>query len=163
MILHMTLNFLHYYLVQSNGVTYRYVTSAGKRGTAEPESIANEIPEQPADIRKNTSMVESTPKEIPAFIVEEKKAQPIETPPAPKIAEQKNNAERNEQNEITGYMIDAEKSDLPKSQPAPLKRQLIHTEEENPEQETPPVQKEMLRYVFGPYKNNNSDDEKDGK
>ena len=37
-ILHMTLNFLHCYLVQGNGVTYRFVFSAGKRNT--PEVIA---------------------------------------------------------------------------------------------------------------------------
>jgi signal peptidase I len=32
MILHLTRNFLHYYLVQGNGVTYRYVISAGQKG-----------------------------------------------------------------------------------------------------------------------------------
>ncbi|HKI55414.1 MAG TPA: signal peptidase I [Anaerolineales bacterium] len=37
-ILHMTLNFLHCYLVQGNGVTYRFVFSAGKRNS--PEIIA---------------------------------------------------------------------------------------------------------------------------
>jgi signal peptidase I len=36
-ILHMTLNFLHYYLVQCNGMTYRYVFSAGRRGIPEIE------------------------------------------------------------------------------------------------------------------------------
>ena len=37
MILHMTLNFLHYYLVQSNGATYRYVISVGKNRSTEIE------------------------------------------------------------------------------------------------------------------------------
>ena len=32
MIMHLTLNFLHFYLVQCNGITYRYVVSTGKRG-----------------------------------------------------------------------------------------------------------------------------------
>jgi len=36
-ILHMTLNFIHYYMVQCNGLTYRYVFSAGRRGVAEIE------------------------------------------------------------------------------------------------------------------------------
>lgn len=44
MILHMTRNFLHYYLVQNNGITYRYVISTGKKGITEtdeqPEPIA---------------------------------------------------------------------------------------------------------------------------
>jgi signal peptidase I len=41
MIMHMTLNFLHFYLVQCNGITYRYVVSTGKRGfaTLEPAPI----------------------------------------------------------------------------------------------------------------------------
>lgn len=39
-ILHMTRNFLHYYFVQSSGVTYRYIVSAGKKGIAEPETPA---------------------------------------------------------------------------------------------------------------------------
>ena len=36
-----TLNFLHFYLVQCNGITYRYVVSTGKRGfaTLEPAPI----------------------------------------------------------------------------------------------------------------------------
>ncbi|MEW6400851.1 MAG: DUF5305 family protein, partial [Chloroflexota bacterium] len=43
MILHMTLNFLHYYLVQSNGAVYRYVVTSGKRALAEPEMARQEI------------------------------------------------------------------------------------------------------------------------
>lgn len=39
MILHMTQNFLHYYLVQSNGATYRYVISTGRKGIADNTSI----------------------------------------------------------------------------------------------------------------------------
>jgi signal peptidase I len=44
MILHMTRNFLHYYLVQNNGTTYRYVTSTGRKGIAERDSDFNETP-----------------------------------------------------------------------------------------------------------------------
>ena len=36
-ILHMTLNFVHYYMVQCNGLTYRYVFSAGRKVGAEIE------------------------------------------------------------------------------------------------------------------------------
>ena len=43
MILHMTLNFLHYYLVQNNGTTYRHVTSAGKKGITANDSSRNEL------------------------------------------------------------------------------------------------------------------------
>ncbi len=42
MILHMTLNFLHYYLVQNNGTTYRYVISTGKKGIIESDSGRHE-------------------------------------------------------------------------------------------------------------------------
>ncbi len=44
MILHMTLNFLHYYLVQINGTTYRYVVSAGKKGIVADDSNYDEAP-----------------------------------------------------------------------------------------------------------------------
>lgn len=43
MILHMTLNFLHYYLVQSNGAIYRYIVSAGKSGVSEKEPARQEV------------------------------------------------------------------------------------------------------------------------
>ncbi len=43
MILHMTLNFLHYYLVQSNGAIYRYVVSTGKSGISEKEPVKQEV------------------------------------------------------------------------------------------------------------------------
>lgn len=43
MILHMQRNFLHYYVVQANGITYRYVISAGKKGSIETEAVEKEI------------------------------------------------------------------------------------------------------------------------
>lgn len=42
-ILHMALNFIHYYMVQCNGLTYRYVFSAGKRGVVEIEPPCQEV------------------------------------------------------------------------------------------------------------------------
>jgi hypothetical protein len=44
MILHMVVNFLHYYLVQNNGTTYRYVVSTGNKGILEDASVPNEMP-----------------------------------------------------------------------------------------------------------------------
>lgn len=46
MILHMKLYFLHFYLVQSNEITYRYVISTGKEGLVETEPVHNKTPEQ---------------------------------------------------------------------------------------------------------------------
>ena len=49
MILHMVINFLHYYLVQNNGTTYRYVVSAGKKGIIESASVPDEVPNTTAN------------------------------------------------------------------------------------------------------------------
>ena len=43
MILHMTVNFLNYYLVQSNGTTYRYVTNPSKHRAVQVEASGHEI------------------------------------------------------------------------------------------------------------------------
>jgi hypothetical protein len=43
MILHMTLNLLHYYLVQGNGTMYRYVFSARKYRSSENEPASKAI------------------------------------------------------------------------------------------------------------------------
>jgi signal peptidase I len=43
MILHMPRNFLHFYFVQSNGTTYRYVVSMGRMSTASGEAAAVEV------------------------------------------------------------------------------------------------------------------------
>ena len=42
MILHMSRNFLHYYLVQANNITYRYVISIGKKGEIETAPVKSE-------------------------------------------------------------------------------------------------------------------------
>jgi signal peptidase I len=42
-ILHMALNFIHYYMVQCNGLTYRYVFSSGRRGVAEIEPSSQQV------------------------------------------------------------------------------------------------------------------------
>jgi signal peptidase I len=61
-ILHMTLNFLHCYLVQCNGLTYRYVFSAGQRGVVEIEPPRQQIINYTTNINK-MSMVEVEPNE----------------------------------------------------------------------------------------------------
>jgi signal peptidase len=43
MIMHMTLNFLHFYLVQGNGAIYRYLSSSGKRGLSADEPGGQEV------------------------------------------------------------------------------------------------------------------------
>src|SRR6266498_1401342 len=65
-ILHMTLNFLHYYLVQCNGLAYRYVFSTGKRGFAEIEPPRKQITSYVTDVNEN-SMVEVEPSEDELF------------------------------------------------------------------------------------------------
>ncbi len=52
-ILHMTFNFLHCYLVQCNGITYRYVFSTGKRGPAEIETPRQEIVGHSINVNEN--------------------------------------------------------------------------------------------------------------
>ena len=65
-ILHMTLNFLHYYLVQCNGLAYRYVFSAGKRGAAEIESPRKEVTGCVINVNEN-NIVEAGPNEDELF------------------------------------------------------------------------------------------------
>ena len=64
--LHMTINFLHYYVVQCNGVTYRYVFSAGKRGVAEIEPARQEIVDYPININEK-DIVEANPRKDELF------------------------------------------------------------------------------------------------
>jgi signal peptidase I len=64
--LHMTLNFLHCYLVQCNGITYRYVFSNGKRGVTEVEARREEIVEYPMNVNEN-NIVKAKPNEDEFF------------------------------------------------------------------------------------------------
>jgi signal peptidase I len=64
--LHMTINFLHYYVVQCNGATYRYVFSAGKRGVAEIEPARQEIVGYPIHVNEK-DMVEAKPRKDELF------------------------------------------------------------------------------------------------
>lgn len=53
-ILHMALNFVHYYMVQCNGLTYRYVFSAGRRGLAEIEPPRQQIINYESELEQNS-------------------------------------------------------------------------------------------------------------
>jgi signal peptidase I len=59
-ILHMTLNFLHCYLVQGNGVAYRFVLSSGKRNTPEIAQPRREMVNYPMNVRP-VNIVEAQP------------------------------------------------------------------------------------------------------
>lgn len=59
-ILHMTLNFLHCYLVQGNGVTYRFVFSAGKRNVPAIETPRKEMVNYAMNVRP-VNIVETRP------------------------------------------------------------------------------------------------------
>ena len=66
MILHMTRNFLHYYLVQGSGVTYRYVITTRKKGIPVVEAIQKEISAQAASLPKE-QMLEDKPSQDEMF------------------------------------------------------------------------------------------------
>jgi signal peptidase I len=69
-ILHMTLNFLHCYLVQCNGLTYRYVFSAGKRGSVEIEPPRRQIINYATDMNeKSLAEVEPSQDELVGYVV----------------------------------------------------------------------------------------------
>jgi signal peptidase I len=55
MILHRSQNFLHSYIVQNSGITYRYLISTGKKGTIESEPPGDGIAEQTEHVNKDTA------------------------------------------------------------------------------------------------------------
>ncbi len=70
MILHMTLNFLHYYLVQGNGTMYRYVFSARKHRSSETEpagqAVLGYIPTQDRYIHDNSQPMQQ---EVTGYVI----------------------------------------------------------------------------------------------
>jgi hypothetical protein len=78
-ILHMTLNFLHYYLVQCNGLTYRYVFSTGKRGVAEVDPPRQEIVEYRTNVNENNIVeVEPAESELIGYVLNKSRTAKIE-------------------------------------------------------------------------------------
>ena len=69
------------------------------------------------------------------------------------------------QEEITGYMVDAENNEFISDDQIPSRKEnsSFINEQIDDFEEDVPVQQEMLRYVFGPYKNNNEDKETGNK
>jgi signal peptidase I len=61
-ILHMALNFLHCYLVQSDGITYRFVFSAGKRSTPVIEAPRREMVSYEYNVHQ-TRIIDAKPAE----------------------------------------------------------------------------------------------------
>ena len=57
MILHMTRKFLHYYFVQSNGTTYRYLISTSKKGIVETVRPGGEIVKRAEPVKKEPAFV----------------------------------------------------------------------------------------------------------
>ena len=69
-ILHMTVNFLHCYLVQCNGITYRYVFSTSKRGVVEIEPRRQEIVEYGSNLNENSvAEVQPAESELIGYVV----------------------------------------------------------------------------------------------
>jgi hypothetical protein len=53
--LHMAINFVHYYIVQCNGLTYRYVFSTGRKGISEMDPAGPQVIHYVGD-ENNTSV-----------------------------------------------------------------------------------------------------------
>jgi hypothetical protein len=69
-ILHMTLNFIHCYLVQCNGLTYRYVFSAGKRGSVEIEPPRKQVITYMTEINENNmAEIEPSQDQLVGYVV----------------------------------------------------------------------------------------------
>jgi len=78
-ILHMTFNFLHCYLVQCSGITYRYVFSTGKRGVAEIEPPRQEVVEYRTNVDEN-KIVEAQPggSELIGYVINKSRIAKVE-------------------------------------------------------------------------------------
>jgi hypothetical protein len=78
-ILHMTFNFLHSYLVQCNGITYRYVVSTGKRGVAEIESPRQQLVEYGTNFNENNIVeVQPAESELIGYVINKSKVAKVE-------------------------------------------------------------------------------------
>lgn len=96
MILHMTRNFLHYYFVQSNGTTYRYVISAGRKGAVETEAQADVVTSHATPVVQEPAFVpETIHREAPARAVSMPVKKKVPTSPVKKtviVPAKENNA-----------------------------------------------------------------------
>lgn len=124
MILHMKRNFLHYYFVQSNGATYRYVVTSGKKGVAAgddvPEEIMQEVVQtpildplfvrEPVVITKPPSIEEKPQRKIYELLPRKEQAQNIPTRRVEEVREPVRQAPVRE--EAVSYVIDTGEIDF---------------------------------------------------
>nr|MDQ3004051.1 hypothetical protein [Chloroflexota bacterium] len=82
MILHMTVNFLNYYLVQSSGTTYRYVTNPSKHKVVEVEASRHEIIDYVTNSESNANHAEPV-RELPTDMARYLKKNKIRMPSQP--------------------------------------------------------------------------------
>jgi len=82
MILHMTVNFLNYYLVQSSGTTYRYVTNPSKYGIVQVAASRHEITDYMTNSESNTNCAEPV-REVLTDVAKYLKKTTIQVPSQP--------------------------------------------------------------------------------
>jgi len=82
MILHMTVNFLNYYLVQSSGTTYRYVTNPSKHRVVKVEASGHEITDYMTNSESNANCAEPV-REVLTDVTRYLKKNKIQVPSQP--------------------------------------------------------------------------------
>jgi signal peptidase I len=119
MILHMTYNFLHYYLVQNNGTTYRYIISTGKKGIIENDTDISVLQKTTVHIEEN-----ELPTEKPVHLKAQRHSTTVST--------ENDNRPYPVQNKISEYTLNRlENKFIEKKQPVSKKmtEYIIHTGE----------------------------------
>ena len=166
MILHMIVNFLHYYLVQSNGTVYRYVFSSGKRGAIEIGPAFADVVEYKPGLGE-TDFTESEPvwNGIPVYETGTEENRMTESEPVNEgTVEQMEPASENATEQVeppseesSSDMIGEEKNNLVPEKPADTGNGSLIPEGTDEPDRVEPGQKEMLRFTFGPYGNHDQD------
>ena len=142
--------------------------SSGKRGATEPEPTPDEAVDY-TPTPENGSFTKAEPawEEMPVYKIDAPKNNMVETQSVHeetaeykiKIVEKTVDKVGPASKEITGYMIDAENNDFIPEKPVHTKNETFIVKDDDTFDEDTPIQKEMLRYVFGPYRSNNEDKE----
>lgn len=79
LILHLRLNFLHCYLVQCNGIAYRYVFSTRKRSVAEIKLLPQEIVEYPTNVTYDDVVVaQPAGSELIGYVINKRRIAKVE-------------------------------------------------------------------------------------
>jgi hypothetical protein len=74
-ILHMALNFVHYYMVQCNGLTYRYVFSAGRKAVT---GVEPSRPQVVSYVNSEDNFAELNEDELFSYVTDNNRATKIE-------------------------------------------------------------------------------------